>query len=171
MYANQVFGLPSAWCASVCSATPIVLPIHPTTTGSKLGANSWPHQRHDCWLHLIHEFGTKDIAFISSKWKVIMIPGENFWSIWRSGLMMRCSDTSISNISDEALPLVSVFLWGIPSHPIAGSPGREPRQVGCHSRARLVPKPHIWVSAAMRICTRPHTRPSSWSSTPRPIWS
>ena len=25
-------------------------------------------------------------------------------------LMMRCSDTSISNISDEALPLVSVFL-------------------------------------------------------------
>ena len=51
-------------------------------------------------------------------------PRGNSWSIWRCGLMMRCSDTSISNISDEALPLVSVFLWGIPSHPIAGSPGR-----------------------------------------------
>ena len=32
---------------------------------------------------------------------------------------MRCSDTSISNISDEALLLVSVFLWGTPSHAIA----------------------------------------------------
>ena len=101
-----------------------MLPIHPTTTGSKLGANSWPHQRRDSWLHLIHEFGSKDIAFIFCKWRIIMIQGENFWSIWRSGLMMRCSDTSISNISDEALPLVSVFLWGIPSHPIASSPGR-----------------------------------------------